>query len=148
MRVRMKRTVPGAADGFTVVQFKEGEEYDLTQTPRSKDLAQVFVREGWAEEIGAAPARERKKVRLPLRDEYVASGYDADLYERFIKSRTSEAELAGHSVEVRERTKEEIEADAKIQAAITKPPPSAAPTPPRPPAPPPMSDDTKKKHRR
>jgi hypothetical protein len=58
MKVRMKKTVDGAPDGTLVKTFVEGSEHDLTHTARSRDLAQVFVREGWAVEVGTAAEAE------------------------------------------------------------------------------------------
>jgi hypothetical protein len=62
------KTVHGSPDGATVRRFVEGEEHDLTSTPRERDLAAVFVREGWArsadtKDLGAAP--ENKDLGAP-----------------------------------------------------------------------------------
>ncbi len=55
----------GAVDGFTVRDYVEGERYDLSATPGAVDLAQVFVREGWAVEVGAAEPAKAPEVIVP-----------------------------------------------------------------------------------
>lgn len=56
MRIRMLKTKDGAPEGTVVHTFKEGSEHDLRHSPRAQDLAMVFVREGWAVEVGSAAA--------------------------------------------------------------------------------------------
>ncbi len=51
MKIKMRETKRGADDGFTVREYAAGVEYDLSRTPRARDLAAVFVGEGWAEEV-------------------------------------------------------------------------------------------------
>lgn len=65
MRIRMKETRRGADDGHTVREYLAGREYDLSGTPRAEDLAQVFVREGWADEVKAPPAAEPARKPEP-----------------------------------------------------------------------------------
>lgn len=43
MKIKMLRTTRATPDGFTVATYREGEIYDL-----SENLAELFVREGWA----------------------------------------------------------------------------------------------------
>ena len=52
MKIVMLETRIGADDGFTVRKYEAGQEYDLPETPRGKDLAMVFLREKWAKPAG------------------------------------------------------------------------------------------------
>lgn len=52
----MKETRRGTEDGFTVKEYKAGQEYELEPTPRGEELGRVFIREGWAEEVKTPPA--------------------------------------------------------------------------------------------
>jgi len=51
MRVQMRGTHRGSPDGINVESYEEGKSYDLPS-----DLAEVFVREGWAVAVEAPPA--------------------------------------------------------------------------------------------
>lgn len=51
MRVQMRGTHRGSPDGINVESYDEGKHYDLPS-----DLAEVFVREGWAVAVEAPPA--------------------------------------------------------------------------------------------
>ncbi|GEM_PF-5381030 len=63
MKLRMKVTQNGSPDGYEVYAYQAGGEYSLTSTPPlSNDLAAVFLREGWAEEIAEAPFRESESA--------------------------------------------------------------------------------------
>lgn len=53
MRINMITTMLGSRDGLRVESFLKGVTYDLTGSVGERDLAAVFVREGWAAE--AAP---------------------------------------------------------------------------------------------
>lgn len=68
MLIRMLSTHRGAADGFTLREYKTGEQYDLSGAQRAVELAQLFVREGWAEQVKAQePAQpEPPKASAPL----------------------------------------------------------------------------------
>jgi hypothetical protein len=122
MRIRMLKTVRGAEDGFTVREYLIDTEHELSGTARAQELAEVFLREGWAEEVGKAPAEapaphhEPQIHRLPPLDEYVASGYDPAGYDAFIAAHHAEAEAAGDLV--------------VIEAAPAAPPVPAAPAEP------------------
>lgn len=73
MRLRMKETRHGSPDGRAVHAYQAGEVYDADTTPPlSDDLASVFLREGWAEEVSetdTAPetpaAKRARKVTGP-----------------------------------------------------------------------------------
>jgi hypothetical protein len=56
MRIRMLKTVQGSPNGHTTLSYREGTEHDLTATPRERELAAVFTREGWAEAATTAAA--------------------------------------------------------------------------------------------
>jgi hypothetical protein len=55
MRVRMLKAVQGSPDGVTVRRYEAGSEHDLSSSSGERDLAAVFVREGWAEAAAQAP---------------------------------------------------------------------------------------------
>jgi hypothetical protein len=112
MRLRMLKTASGADDGITLRAYEAGAEYNLPETPRGKDLAQVFLREGWAEQ-----AEPPKVMRLPLLDEYVRAGYPAENYEQFLRSHRERAELDGLRVEIRAMTAAEEAAKAADELA-------------------------------
>jgi hypothetical protein len=59
MLVKMLETKLGSPDGIQVNEYKKGEEYDLPSS-----LAQVFLDEGWAEEVKESkkPGPEQNKV--------------------------------------------------------------------------------------
>lgn len=62
MKIRMLSTQHGADDGVTLRTYGAGEEYVLPDTGRGLDLAAVFLREGWAEEVKAAVRAEPETV--------------------------------------------------------------------------------------
>jgi len=63
MKIRMKQTQLGAADGVTTVVYEKGVEYELGESVRALDLALVFVGEGWAEEVReSAPVVEAEET--------------------------------------------------------------------------------------
>jgi len=45
MKIRMLITKKGSPDGIQVIEYQAGQKYDLPQ-----ELADVLLREGWAEE--------------------------------------------------------------------------------------------------
>jgi hypothetical protein len=77
MKIQMLSTQRGSPDGVSIETYLAGENYDLTRTERTRDLARVFVREGWAEDAErpvpakqavqdvrpAAPAEEPRAAR-------------------------------------------------------------------------------------
>lgn len=46
MRIKMKSTRYGSADGVQVEEYKKGETYNVRET-----LATIFLEEGWAVEV-------------------------------------------------------------------------------------------------
>jgi hypothetical protein len=48
MRIRMTQTVRGSPDGSASLTYQVDTEHDLSHTPRERELADVFLREGWA----------------------------------------------------------------------------------------------------
>lgn len=56
MRIRMLRTSRGSDDGVTLRTYEAGQEYELPDTPRGLDLAQVFIEQMWAEPTSAPTA--------------------------------------------------------------------------------------------
>jgi hypothetical protein len=140
MRVKMLKTVPGSPDGIVTRTFAEGSEHDLGGTAREKDLAEVFVREGWAHEVGREPAPEKSVLRLPPLEEYVAAGYAAADYDKFIADAKAGAAAAGETAEVFADPEALAEIQeiggAAIQAALaeeTAPPAAPVEAPPPPP---------------
>lgn len=67
-------------------------------------------------------------IRLPLKEEYVKSGYDAKNYDKFIEVRSREAKKEGQEVEIRDATDEEKRAGAAHVGAPV--PPVVTPVPP------------------
>jgi hypothetical protein len=112
----MLSTRRGADDGVTLRTYHEGTEHDLSATPRALDLAQVFIREGWAKEVKPPAPVPVPVERLPLLAEYVAAGYQAATYEAFIAEHTAAAKAAGRRVEVRELTAAEKAEDEAQKA--------------------------------
>ena len=49
----MLSSAPGSIDGIQVAMYAVDQEYDLTATAGSRELAAAFVDAGLAEEIGA-----------------------------------------------------------------------------------------------
>lgn len=56
MRCRILKDFKGSPDGRYAVQYRAGEEGDLTAS-----LAEVALAEGWAKPVEEAPAQEDKK---------------------------------------------------------------------------------------
>lgn len=56
MKVKMLISMRGSRDGVFAEMFEAGSEYDLGATEKSRDLAAVFLREGWAAEVKAEAA--------------------------------------------------------------------------------------------
>ena len=48
MKILMLQTERGSPDGHTVLTYVEGQEYDLSRTPREHELAEAFLRMGVA----------------------------------------------------------------------------------------------------
>jgi hypothetical protein len=59
VRVEMIESRKGSPDGVAVLDFDAGQAYDLPD-----ELADVFVREGWAKNA-TAPAAEKPPARKP-----------------------------------------------------------------------------------
>jgi hypothetical protein len=150
MRIRMLKTVRGSEDGFTARDFCAGQFYDLVSPPRALELALAFVRDGLAETAAALPpAPPDPFVRLPLPAEFVARGYPAEKYQRFIEEETAQAAKRGLKVEIRDLNPDEKDAAAAADAADAASP-AATPPPPPPAAPavaPPPSSGKKNKGR-
>lgn len=62
MKIRMLQSRPGSPDGVFVQWYERGLEYDFA-SPGETSLANVFLREGWAElvEPKAQPAAPEDK---------------------------------------------------------------------------------------
>jgi hypothetical protein len=63
MHIRMKSTQFGTVDRRHPREFAKDTEHDLTHTDGERELAQVFVREGWAVEVGTAAEAEFVKEK-------------------------------------------------------------------------------------
>jgi hypothetical protein len=74
MRVRMKQTIRGSRDGVAVETFEAGSEVEFGLAPREQELLQVFLREGWAEEVRARPAAPENESRGDAPENAAASG--------------------------------------------------------------------------
>lgn len=49
----MLSTHRGSENGMDIASFEAGKEYDLSATSGARDLAAVFLREGWAVAVTA-----------------------------------------------------------------------------------------------
>lgn len=132
MKLRMTKASNGSPNGHETKHYAAGTEHDLSSTPRERELAEVFLREGWAVEVGTSQVITTQVittqvgtmvVRLPLIEEYVSAGYKAENYDAFLKRETEEAQRKGFVVEVRKlnikelaEVKAEAEARAKLEA--------------------------------
>jgi len=72
MKVKMLRRVPGSRDGIRIELFDAGQEVEFGDDPREQDLLQVFLREGWAEEVRARPAAPENASRGPASENAAA----------------------------------------------------------------------------
>jgi hypothetical protein len=72
MRIRMLKTVRGSPDGFSVHEYRAGEEYELADTGRGRELSNVLLREGWAEPVGPALAVKAMEDTLHTVEEVAA----------------------------------------------------------------------------
>lgn len=59
MKILMLKTENGSIDGIRVTVYAAGAEYDLSETPGSRDLAAAFVAAGMARatQVEQPPAR-------------------------------------------------------------------------------------------
>ena len=60
MKVKMKSTRYGSADGVRVDEYKKGETYDVRET-----LASIFLKEGWAVKVDKTPRRTKNQGAAP-----------------------------------------------------------------------------------
>ena len=60
MRIKMKSTRYGSADGVQVDEYKKGEIYELRET-----LAAIFLKEGWAVRADKTPRRTKDQGTAP-----------------------------------------------------------------------------------
>jgi len=60
MKIKMKATRYGSADGMRVDEYKKGEIYDVRES-----LATIFLKEGWAVKVGPAPQRTKNAGAAP-----------------------------------------------------------------------------------
>lgn len=66
MKIRMLRSAPGSEDGIRVAMYEVDQEYDLTATAGSRDLATSFVGAGLAEESSAKPASTAEVAQVDV----------------------------------------------------------------------------------
>jgi len=60
MKIKMKRTRYGSADGMRVDEYKQGETYDVRES-----LADIFLKEGWAVTVEKAPRKKKDQGAAP-----------------------------------------------------------------------------------
>lgn len=65
MKIQMLSTQNGSIDGIHLSVYKIGSVHDLTGSKGERDLAAVFVREGWAVEAPPDPATPAKSQPAP-----------------------------------------------------------------------------------
>lgn len=56
MKIQMLSTQNGSIDGIHLSVYKTGSVHDLSASKGERELATVFVREGWAVEVPPYPA--------------------------------------------------------------------------------------------
>ena len=73
MRLRMLKTVRGAADGVSLKDYVEGSEHEIGGNFRADDLAQAFINASYAVEVKPEakkpPAPPPSPPKLPAKDE-------------------------------------------------------------------------------
>lgn len=75
MRIRMNERRTGSPDGQHVYTYEAGETYSAdSMPPVDDDLAQVFVREGWAEEVKPEPPAMKRARKVTGPDEVKTDG--------------------------------------------------------------------------
>jgi hypothetical protein len=60
MKIKMKSTRYGSADGVRVDEYKKDETYDVRES-----LAAIFLKEGWAVKVDKAPRRTKDRGGAP-----------------------------------------------------------------------------------
>jgi len=60
MKIKMKRTRYGSADGMRVDEYKQGETYDVRES-----LADIFLKEGWAVKVEKTPRKRKDQGAAP-----------------------------------------------------------------------------------
>ena len=60
MKVKMKHTRYGSADGMRVDEYKKGETYDVRES-----LASIFLKEGWAVKVDKKAGRTKDQGSAP-----------------------------------------------------------------------------------
>jgi len=60
MKIKMKSTRYGSADGVRVDEYKNDETYDVRES-----LAAIFLKEGWAVKVEKAPHRKKDAGAAP-----------------------------------------------------------------------------------
>lgn len=78
MRLRMKETKAGSPNGIHIFSYYAGQEYSEESAPHlSPGLAEIFLAEGWAEEVASEaatfPDAAATPVAAPAASEPVAS---------------------------------------------------------------------------
>jgi hypothetical protein len=73
MKIRMLKTMRGSPNGVDIFVYREGEEYDLSRDARALDLANVFLREGWAESAEKPAPKPVEDKKTPPENKNLAS---------------------------------------------------------------------------
>jgi len=60
MKIKMKRTRYGSADGMRVDEYRQGETYDVRES-----LADIFLKEGWAVTVEKSPRKKKDQGAAP-----------------------------------------------------------------------------------
>ena len=60
MRIKMKHTRYGSADGMRVDEYKKGRTYNVRES-----LAAIFLKEGWAVRVDQNPRSKKDQKAAP-----------------------------------------------------------------------------------
>jgi hypothetical protein len=60
MKIKMKHTRYGSADGVRVDEYKKGDTYEVRES-----LAAIFLKEGWAVRVDQTPRRKKDQGAAP-----------------------------------------------------------------------------------
>ena len=127
MRLRMKESKSGSPNGLHIFLYQQGQEYDESTSPRlPAKLAEVFLIEGWAEEV----ADEAASFPAASAPAPVAAPADAAVPAAPVADPTPEAAPAPEVERAPEAASVPVDASATPAAEPPADPNPLAPEPP------------------
>ncbi len=76
MKIKMLSTQKGSIDGITLATYVADSVHDLSASKGERELATVFVREGWAVEVQLdAPVVEQKAIEAAPENKMLKRAY-------------------------------------------------------------------------